>query len=160
MRTPGATQAEVARRAGVSQRLVSAVLHDNAPNIRVSAGTRERVQRAAAELGYRPNAVARSLVTGRTRTLGFVISTLANPFFAELAEALHRAAWEREYDLFVGLHDGDRDREAQQLHRLLDRRVEGILIWPGHPRDDFSSLVFLAERRAPFLLLGASPPDA
>src|SRR5437870_4999973 len=129
MTTRVPTQLDVARRAGVSRRLVSAVLHDNDPNIRVSAATRERVRHAAVELGYRPNIVARSLVTGRTRTLGFVITTLANPFFGELSDGLQRAAAVHGYDVALAVSGGGFASQAHQVERLLERQVDGLLLW-------------------------------
>src|SRR5262245_12460734 len=96
------TMLKVAERAGVSQTTVSYVLN-NRPNSAIPPATRDRVRRAAMELGYRPNGIARSLVRGQTHTLGFVIAGLTNPFFAEVTEALHRAASGRGYDLIIAL---------------------------------------------------------
>ncbi|MGO4430122.1 LacI family DNA-binding transcriptional regulator, partial [Streptomyces sp. MCAF7] len=76
---------DVAQHAGVSVATVSRVLNDH-PSVR--ADTRDRVLTAVAELGYRPNAVARSLRTDQTRTLGLVISDVLNPFFTELARSV------------------------------------------------------------------------
>lgn len=78
---------DVASRAGVSVATVSRVLNDH-PSVRPD--TRTRVLAAVTELGYRPNAVARSPRTDQTRTLGLVISDVLNPFFTELAPAPSR----------------------------------------------------------------------
>src|SRR5919201_4827950 len=74
------TTHDVARRAGVSQSLVSLVLSGN-PTARVAEATRERIRRAAHELGYRPNVIARALVRRRSYALGLVVPDLRNPFF-------------------------------------------------------------------------------
>src|SRR5690349_4146924 len=124
---PRVTMRDVAQRAGVSQTAVSFVLN-NRPHAAIPTETRERIRRAMAELGYRPNSLARGLVLGRTNTLGFVITNLGNPFFAEVAEALDQAARQRGYDLWIALHHRDRELEAQQLERLIDRRVDGLLL--------------------------------
>ena len=78
---PAATSHDVAARAGVSQPTVSLVLSSN-PKARVASATRERVLRAAEELGYRPNVVARSLARRRSYALGVVVPDIANQFFA------------------------------------------------------------------------------
>ena len=79
---------DVAQHAGVSTATVSRVLNGHAAP---TPETRERVLAAIEELGYRPNALARSLRTTSTQTLGLIISDLLNPFFAEIARAVH--AW-------------------------------------------------------------------
>src|SRR5918995_53330 len=85
---------DVAARAGVSKSLVSLVMRD-APS--VSEAKRRAVLAAAAELDYRPNAVARSLVQRRTRVLGVLLSDLHNTFFADLLDGVARRAGERGY---------------------------------------------------------------
>jgi LacI family transcriptional regulator len=154
------TQLDVAQRAGVSRRLVSAVLHNNDPNIRVSPATRERVRRAAAELGYRPNIVARSLVTGKTRTLGFVITTLANPFFGELSDALQRAAAVHGYDVAIAVSGGGFANQAHQVEKLLARQVDGLLVWAGRARSEYEALACLGPKGPPLVVLGTGLPDA
>lgn len=156
---PRATQADVARHAGVSRRLVSAVLHSNAPNIRVSAETRQRVERAASELGYRPNVVARSLVTGRTQTLGLVIPSLSNPFFAELAEALYASARLRGYDLLIALAEGRHDLQLHQMEYLIQRRVDGLLVWMGGAIARYPCLATETGMRIPYVALGRGIPE-
>src|SRR5438093_1952464 len=82
------TITSIAKKAGVSHSTVSRALADSPLT---NAATKERIRRLAEEAGYRPHRVARSLVTGKTQTLGFVITNLKNPFFAELTDRLHRA---------------------------------------------------------------------
>src|SRR5690242_13603920 len=87
-----ATIVEVARMAGVSTATVSQTFSAKRP---VSSGTRARVMAAAVTVGYRPNHIAVSMVTGRTQAIGMVVPDIANPFFSELvrgAEAAARAA--------------------------------------------------------------------
>lgn len=118
---------DVASRAGVSVATVSRVLNDH-PAVRED--TRSRVLTAVAELGYRPNAVARSLRTHHTRTLGLVISDVLNPFFTELARAVEDAARACGYSVIIGNAD---ERPALQEHHvrtLLERRIDGLLVSP------------------------------
>ena len=78
---------DVAERAGVSAATVSLALSGSP---RISESTRSRVERAAREMGYLPHVGARALRTASTRTIGLVVSDVANPFFADLAGAIQR----------------------------------------------------------------------
>ena len=95
------TTHDVARHAGVSQATVSLVLGGN-PRARVAAATRERVLKAADELGYRPNILARALVRGRSYALGVVVPDLSSPFFLEVVTGVQRVASEAGYAVLPG----------------------------------------------------------
>jgi LacI family transcriptional regulator, galactose operon repressor len=118
---------DVASHAGVSVATVSRVLNDH-PAVR--EGTRSRVLNAVTELGYRPNAVARSLRTHQTRTLGLVISDVLNPFFTELARAVEDAARERGYSVIIGNADERAELQEHHVRTLLERRIDGLLVSP------------------------------
>ncbi|MGK5636782.1 LacI family DNA-binding transcriptional regulator [Streptomyces sp. URMC 126] len=119
-----ATIKDVADRAGVSVATVSRVLNGRSP----VAATRDRVLAAVAELGYRPNVVARALRTARTRTLGLVISDLRNPFFTELADAVEQEARRLGYSLIIGNAGESPEQQDDQLRTLLDRRIDGLMV--------------------------------
>lgn len=115
---------QVARHAGVSVATVSRVLNGHCP----VAETRDKVLAATQALGYRPNAVARSLRTDRTRTLGLVIGDLRNPFFTELARAVEDEARTLGYSLIIG-NAGERpEQQDDYIRALLDRRIDGLLV--------------------------------
>ncbi|RAJ69820.1 LacI family transcriptional regulator [Streptomyces sp. Amel2xB2] len=118
---------DVASRAGVSVATVSRVLNDS-PAVR--PGTRSRVIAAVADLGYRPNAVARSLRTHHTHTLGLVISDVLNPFFTELARAVEDAARARGYSVVIGNADERAALQDHHVRTLLERRIDGLLVSP------------------------------
>ncbi|NLU71307.1 LacI family transcriptional regulator [Streptomyces sp. HNM0575] len=118
---------DVASRAGVSVATVSRVLNDH-PAVR--PGTRTRVLSAVTALGYRPNAVARSLRTHQTHTLGLVISDVLNPFFTELARAVEDAARERGYSVVIGNADERAELQEHHVRTLLERRIDGLLVSP------------------------------
>jgi LacI family transcriptional regulator len=118
---------DVARLAGVSVATVSRVLNDSAA---VTEETRARVLAAVAELGYRPNAVARSLRTDATRTIGLIIGDILNPFFTELARAVEDQARTLGYSVVIGNADERPDRQDHYVRTLLEQRVDGLLLCP------------------------------
>ena len=120
-----ATSHDVAARAGVSQPTVSLVLSSN-PKARVARATRERVLRAAAELGYRPNVVARSLVRRRSYALGLIVPDIGNQFFADVVSGAERVATDEGYAVFLS------EQRDVPLERHLDalraRQVDGVIL--------------------------------
>ncbi|MFE3598420.1 LacI family DNA-binding transcriptional regulator [Streptomyces sp. NPDC059142] len=118
---------DVAAEAGVSAATVSRVLNDH-PS--VSPESRARVLAAVAALGYRPNAVARSLRTDETRTLGLVISDVLNPYFTSLARAVEEEARALGYSVIIGNADERPELQDHHIRTLLDRRIDGLLLSP------------------------------
>ncbi|MFJ5880043.1 LacI family DNA-binding transcriptional regulator [Kitasatospora cineracea] len=126
------TMADVAQVAGVSHQTVSRVLSDH-PNVREA--TRERVLRAIAELGYRPNSAARTLVTRRSRTIGVVAAntTLFGP--ASILAGLERAARQEDYLVAsVGLEELTEHALGKALERLGGWGVDGAVVMTPHRR--------------------------
>ena len=119
---------DVARVAGVSYSTVSRALTGSP---RVNHETRARIQRVAAEMGYVPSAVARSLVTRRTRTLGVVVTTVTDLFFGEVIHAIEETALARGYAVLLGNSHGEPQREIQAIRVLRERRVDGIIVVSG-----------------------------
>ncbi|MGW2178294.1 LacI family DNA-binding transcriptional regulator [Streptomyces sp. NPDC001732] len=119
---------DVAARAGVSVATVSRVLNSH-PS--VSPDARTRVLAAVDALGYRPNAVARSLRTDQTRTLGLVISDVLNPYFTELARFVEEEARALGYSVVIGNADERPDLQDHHVRTLLDRRIDGLLVSPA-----------------------------
>ena len=125
---------DVARLAGVSVGTVSNVL--NRPSA-VRAVTRARVEAAIEELSFVPNASARQLVAGESRTIAYVVLDASNPFFTDVARGIDEVAAGRDLSLFLCNSDLDAGREDRYLDRLTELRVHGVLITPiddGNPR--------------------------
>lgn len=115
----------MAKRAGVSVATVSAVINGSRP---VSDELRKRVQQAIAELDYRPNLVARALYTRRTQSLGLLVPSITNPFFAAVVKAAEETAHEKGYAVFVGNTDGDPAKSRAYADRMLAMGVDGLLV--------------------------------
>ncbi|MGW2620319.1 LacI family DNA-binding transcriptional regulator [Streptomyces sp. NPDC001500] len=143
------TRRDVARLAGTSEALVSYVLNDG-PR-RVAPHTRERILAAIEQLGYRPNAVARSLKTSRTMTFGLVVPDNSNPFFAELARVIEDVGFASGYTMLLGNAMGDDAREATYIRTLLDRQVDGLIVVPAH--GPHSWVTELSDQAVPRLVL-------
>ncbi|HEU5156690.1 MAG TPA: LacI family DNA-binding transcriptional regulator [Streptosporangiaceae bacterium] len=115
----------MAERAGVSKSLVSLVMRGS-PH--VSERRRQAVLKAARELGYRPNAVARSLVEGRTRLIGALVADLHNPFFAEFLDGLQESLHGANLRMIVGSGRWDPLFEAEAVEAFLEMRVDGLVL--------------------------------
>ena len=118
------TSMEVARRAGVSQSAVSRVF---TPGASASKSTVLKVRKAAEELGYRPNVLARSLITGRTRIIGLVVAYLENQFYPVVLELLSRALQAKGYHVLVFMAENSTEKVAEVMEELLDYQVDGII---------------------------------
>ena len=116
---------DIARDLGVSVITVSKALRDH-PDISVS--TKQRVREQANKRHYRPNMVARSLVTGRTYTVGLVIPDLMHSFFPEIAAGIAKRLSPRDYQVIICNTNEDAELEKRQIDRLLARRVDGLII--------------------------------
>jgi DNA-binding LacI/PurR family transcriptional regulator len=141
---------DVAARAGVSPRTVSNVVND--VNY-VATATRERVQHAMQELGFRPNAAARSLRRGRSGLIALVVPEVDSPYYSAIAAELSTAADEYEWSLLIEQTAGDSERERRLLDGVRAQLVDGVVFSPWSlsaadigRRQDVAPLVLLGER--------------
>lgn len=146
---------DVANYAGVSIATVSHVINGTRY---VSDETREKVLAAISALNYRPNAIARGLVTNSTRTIGLVISDITNPFFTAVARGVEDEVGSRQYNTIFCNTDELPEREETYLHLLATQQIDGLIIAPtGVPSDTLCHLaasgvpVVQMDRRSPGL---------
>ena len=116
---------DVARLAGVSTATVSRALNGTAP---IAASTRAAIDDAIEQLGYRPNPIARSLVTKSTQTIAFLLPDITNPFYAELVSGIQQLMLEGEQSMLLCTTDGDPEQEARYLRLLRAKHVDGALV--------------------------------
>jgi DNA-binding LacI/PurR family transcriptional regulator len=125
--TRQATLTDVARLAGVHVSTVSRVLAAS-PGLNIRPETRRRIQQAAAELRYRPNAVARGLRLASPGALGMLVPSLRNPVYSEITRGAFERAWERNFVVVLAEDRGGRDAERAYERLVQQGRIDGLLI--------------------------------
>ncbi len=139
---------DIANELGLSVVTISKVLRDH-PDI--GAETRKRVLKRMRELNYQPNLAARSLVTGRTWTLGLVVPDLLHPFFAEVAKAISSETRRQGYSLFISSSDEDPNLEVREIKQMLARRVDVIIVASAQRSVECFRLI--EEQKTPYILI-------
>src|SRR5215471_5043526 len=144
---------QVAKRAGVSTATVSRTIN----NLPVRPGTARRVWKAIEELKYFPNTQARSLVSGRSRIVGLIVSDITNPFFPELVKGFEDAATQNGYEVLLSNTEYDPIRMATGVRRMLERKVDAVAIMTSEM--DRSLTQQLAHRNIPMVFLDVGKVD-
>ncbi|MFD6098582.1 LacI family DNA-binding transcriptional regulator [Nocardiopsis flavescens] len=144
----GISLKDVAQRAGVSIKTVSNVVNGYR---HVTPQTRQRVQRAIDELGYRPNLTARHLRKGRTGMIALAVPELTNPYFAELADAVIEHAAGLDYIVLLDHTGGRRDQEVLFAQGFRARVIDGLILSPIELENED---LLARESDAPLVLLG------
>ena len=139
---PRPTIYDVARLAGVSTATVSRAVNGTG---QIAPDTRARIDDAIEQLGYRPNTIARSLVTKSTQTIAFLLPDITNPFYAALVSGIQDYALSHDHTMLLCTTEGDADREEQYLSLLRAKQVDGALV---------DGLVLPPERIAQFVSEG------
>src|SRR5450755_3760521 len=150
MPEPVITLRDVARRAGVHPATASRALSPET-RLLVSDATAQRVVEAAAALGYRPNAVARSLRTRRSHTIGVLIPDLNNPLFPPMVRGLEDRLAADGYVALIGNTDGDEERERVIFEQMRARHVDGFVLATAHLRSPL--LLAAAKADLPIVLM-------
>jgi LacI family transcriptional regulator len=144
---------DIAEDLGLSVVTISKVLR-NHPDI--AEDTRERVLQRIKELDYRPNTLARSLVTGRSYLVGLVVPDLLHPFFAELAKALSAAVGKRGYSTIISSSEEDPELEAREIDRLMGRRLDALIV--ASCGSDIQPFLRLDRHDVPYVLIDRELP--
>ncbi len=126
-----ATIHDVAKRAGVAPITVSRVINNSGY---FSDGTRDRVEKAVAELGYVPNLLARSLRSKRTHTIALILTDITNPHFTTCARGVEDAASEAGFTVIFCNTDESESKEERYLRVLLQKQVDGFLLVPAQSK--------------------------
>ncbi len=116
---------DIAKAAGVSHSTVSRALSDSPL---ITAETKAQIRRLAREMEYTPDARARSLVMGETRTVGIVVTTIADPFMAPVVQGIESAAYESGYSVILASANSDPTREIAAVEMLRGKRVDGVIV--------------------------------
>ncbi|MBN8590707.1 MAG: LacI family DNA-binding transcriptional regulator [Anaerolineae bacterium] len=152
MKRPGKaiTIKDIAQEAGVSISTVSNVLNGNSAEMRED--TLVRVQQIIAKHQYRPNRIARSMITRRTATIGLVLAEIETPLFLQSLNVIERSARLAGFNLLVS-HARDAKDEVQSVDLFLEKQVEGVIFLSTSERKDDSHLERLREACVPTILV-------
>lgn len=153
-RSQSVTINDVAREAGVSKSSVARVLAGRGS---ASPRTQQAVHEAAKRLGYRPNALAKAMVSGSTKTIAAVLPDVANPFFSAALRGLTDAARSAGFEVLVANTDNDPDVETRSIELLTEKRVDGFVIAPVF-QDDPDAISRLVSDEIPVVLLDRRMP--
>ncbi|MEN5133641.1 MULTISPECIES: LacI family DNA-binding transcriptional regulator [Pseudomonas] len=142
------TMLDVAEHAGVSKASVSRFIGDD--RALLSDAIAQRIEQAIAELGYRPNQMARGLKRGRTRLIGMLVADIRNPYSIAVMHGVETACRRHGYSLVVCNTDRDDEQERQHLALLRSYNIEGLIVNTlGHHRDELDEL----KREMPLVLV-------
>jgi LacI family transcriptional regulator len=122
---------DVARHIGVSAALVSYVLNGKQKEARVGADMAEKIRKAAKELNYQPNLIAKSLKMGKTKTIGLIVADISNPFFSSIARIIEDEAKQHGYVVIFGSSDERSNKQLDLINVFLRRSVDAFIIAPA-----------------------------
>ena len=139
---------DIARMANVSHTTVSRALNNKS---RIKNETKNKILAIASELNYQPNFIARSLVMKKTKTLGLVITNIANPFYTELAQGIEATVRGLGYNIIFCSTHSDLSTEKHYIDMLRSKGVDGIIFSSAHMDDP--NILVLAEEAFPIVLV-------
>jgi LacI family transcriptional regulator len=150
------TMRDIARDLGLSVVTVSKVLRNHTD---ISEATRERVLQRVKEMRYQPNRAARSLVTGRSFTIGLIVPDLEHPFFGEIAKAIARRIRTADYSLIIASSEEDPAIEQREVEGLMARQVDAIVLASVQTSANVTVFQRLTELQIPYVLVDRNFPE-
>jgi len=142
---------DIAKSLGVSKTLVSLVLNDKADKHGISEETQKRVRQRIRELNYKPNMLARGFRTGKTNSIGLIVSDISNRFYSRIARNLEELAWSHGYTVVVCSTEEKIEKEQEQIRLLRDRKLDGLII--SSSQDNVECFENLLEENIPHVLI-------
>ena len=148
---------DIASALNLSTATVSWVLSGQGDERKISEPTQQRVMEMARQMNYRHNTIAQSLSLGYTRTIGVIVSNIANMFYAELARAIESEAAAHGYMIIVCNSDDDPEKEKNLINMLKSKRVDGIIL--TSTKQDKSEILKLRREHYPLVLADRYFPE-
>jgi LacI family transcriptional regulator len=148
---------DIAELLGVSTTLVSVVLNGKAQEYRIGKQMVEKVVKAAKELNYTPNDIARSLQSGKTRLIGLIVTDISNPFFSTIARIIEKKAKEFDYTVVFGSTDENYENTDQVINVLQKKGVDGLIVVPCDGSEPIMRR--LLNSGIPYVFIDRSFPD-
>ena len=148
-----ATLKDVAKRCGVSVATASRALNNRNE---VSLATRAKVLKAADEIGYVPSSLAKGLWSGETKVIGVLITTIENPFYANVVSGIEKVVKDHGYNILLCSSYEEVQQEFAALTVLLEQRVDGLILAPVQSKPKYLSG---CKNNVPFVLVGRNIPS-
>lgn len=127
---------DIAKKLNVSHTTVSRALN-NSPLL--SEGTKKRILKYAQKAGYRPNRLAQSLKRAKTYTIGLIFPNIISAYYSSIIEHIHHHASQRGYEINITLSGWDKNLEKEMFNRLIEQKVDGIIIRSGFQPEEIST---------------------
>ena len=121
---------DIAQHLGVSTALVSYVINHKEKQARVGPEMVKKIRQAAIDLNYQPNLIAKSLKSGRTKTIGLIVADISNPFFSMIARIIEDEAMKQGYVVIFGSSDENAEKSQNLINVYLNRQVDAFIIAP------------------------------
>jgi LacI family transcriptional regulator len=142
---------DVARQAGVSIASVSYVINNKEKEGRVGVNIAEKIRKVAAELNYQPNFIAKSLKSGKTKTIGLIVADISNPFFSNIARIIEDEAKQHGYIVIFGSSDENTKNLQDLIDVFINRQVDAFIIAPTANAE--KQIEFLQKMNVPVVLI-------
>lgn len=141
---------DIAKKLKISAMTVSRALNNK---YGVKPSTKEKILKLARELNYKPNHIARSLVTNKSYTIGLVLPDITASFFPEIAKGIENIADKYSYSVILCHTQENREKESKQIEILMQKRVDGLIIATSSSKNKLEIYDELVERKIPFVLI-------